>query len=170
MTSTSKMEIVSEVPNFIRVYNDGTIERVEKLPYGVKIFGAYMNHPFFWGSKPIGFEKVEKFQKTSEFSNLLWEFVYPCAPFGIDNPNVNPLGPMAPNLSTLGCSKMLVTIASNDRFRDRTVLYYEAVKESEWKGEVELFEEDEEHVYYMFHPESDKGKKLIKVVADFLHQ
>jgi predicted transcriptional regulator len=22
----------------------------------------------------------------------------------------------------------------------------------------------------MFHPESDKGKKLIKVVADFLHQ
>ncbi|KAK2425631.1 2-hydroxyisoflavanone dehydratase [Trifolium repens] len=78
---------------------------------------------------------------------------------------------MAPNLSTLGCSKMLVTVAGNDCFRDRTVLYYEAVKGSEWKGEVELFEEeDEDHVYYMFHPQSDKGKKLIKVVADFLHQ
>jgi len=153
------------------VHNIAMRAGVTRIPNGVKIFGAYMNHTFFWGSKPLGFEKVEKFEKVNEFATLLWKFVYPRAPFGIDNPNVNPMGPMSPNLALLGCSKMLVTVAGKDRFRDRAVLYYEAVKGSPWNGEVEFFEEeDEDHCYYMVHPESDKGKKLIKVVADFLHQ
>lgn len=153
------------------VHNIAMRAGVTRIPNGVKIFGAYMNHTFFWGSKPLGFEKVEKFEKVNEFATLLWKFVYPRAPFGIDDPNVNPLGPMSPNLALLGCSKMLVTVAGKDRFRDRAVLYYEAVKRSHWNGEVEFFEEeDEDHCYYMVHPESDKGKKLIKVVADFLHQ
>ncbi|XP_004511449.1 2-hydroxyisoflavanone dehydratase-like [Cicer arietinum] len=152
------------------VHNIAIRAGAEELPCGVKIFGAYMNHPFFWGSKPIGFEKVEEFEKISEFANLLWNFVYPNAPGGIDNPMVNPLDPKAPNLATLGCSKMLITVGGKDRFRNRTVLYYEAVKQSEWKGEVELFEdEDEDHCYYMFDLDSEKGKIFIKILADFLH-
>ncbi|XP_058763733.1 2-hydroxyisoflavanone dehydratase-like [Vicia villosa] len=141
----------------------------EKLPFGVEICGAYMNHPLFWGSKPLGFEKVKHYEEVNEFTNLLWEFVYPNSPNGIDNPMLNPMSPYGPDLSTLGCPKMLITVARNDPLRDSAVMYYEAVKESDWDGEVELFEEEEGgHVYYIFSTESEKGQKLIKVVADFL--
>ncbi|XP_061354623.1 2-hydroxyisoflavanone dehydratase-like [Gastrolobium bilobum] len=151
------------------VHNIAMRAGVETLPGGVKLYGAYLNHPYFWGSKPIGSESVTGLEES--LASLGWKFAYPDAPGGIDNPMINPLAPGAPSLATLGCSKMLVTFAGKDPFRDRTVLYCEAVKESEWEGEVQLFEqEEEEHVYYMFDPETEQAKRLIKVVADFLHQ
>nr|ACU20437.1 unknown [Glycine max] len=107
---------------------------VEDLPGGVKVYGAYLNHPYLWGSKPIGSERVIGFEECNQC--LIWNFAYLDAPGGLDNPMINPLALGAPSLATLGCSKMLITVAVKDqlKFRDRAVFYYEAVKDSGWKG------------------------------------
>uniref|UniRef100_A0A7N2LVS1 Alpha/beta hydrolase fold-3 domain-containing protein n=1 Tax=Quercus lobata TaxID=97700 RepID=A0A7N2LVS1_QUELO len=72
------------------VHNIAMRVDVESLHGGVKIFGAFLNHPLFWGSKPIG------------------------APGGIDNP----LSPGALSLAGLGCSRVLVAVAEKDKLRD----------------------------------------------------
>lgn len=143
----------------------------ESLPGGVKIWGAYMNHPYFWGSSPIGSEPVDGFEET--FASVVWNFVYPSAPGGLDNPMLNPMAAGAPSLARLGCRKMFISVAGKDYLylRDRAVLYYEAIKESGWKGEVELFEEKEEdHCYHMNFPDTETAKILIHRVVDFLRQ
>jgi len=144
---------------------------VEALPGGVKVFGAYLNHPYFWGAKPIGKEPVVGFEETLQ--SRIWKFAYPSAPGGLDNPMINPLASGAPSLATLCCSKLLVTAAGKDHllFRDRSERYCEAVKQSGWKGEVEFFEEkDEDHVYYMYDLETEQSKRFIQVLVDFLRQ
>ncbi|OIV95007.1 hypothetical protein TanjilG_22204 [Lupinus angustifolius] len=139
----------------------------EPLHGGVKILGAIYAQPYFCSSKPIGSEPVIGYEESLLY--VVWDFVYPSAPGGIDNPLINPLAPEAPTLSGLGCSKILVCVASNDALRDRGVWYHEAVKESGWKGELELFEQqDEDHVYHIFHPESEHAKKLTKLMASFI--
>ncbi|KAJ1384339.1 Alpha/Beta hydrolase fold [Sesbania bispinosa] len=153
------------------VHNVAMRAGVEDLPGGVKLYGAYLNHPYFWGAKPIGAEPVVGFEEAVQ--SKIWNFAYPSAPGGLDNPMLNPLAPGAPSLATLGGSKMLVTVAGKDHlhFGYRAIRYYEGVKGSGWKGQVELFEEpDEDHVYYMYDLQTDKAKKLIKVVVDFLRQ
>ncbi|RDY01192.1 2-hydroxyisoflavanone dehydratase, partial [Mucuna pruriens] len=153
------------------VHNVAMRAGVEALPGGVNVYGAYLNHPYFCGSKPIGSEPVIGFEESPPC--LIWKFVYPDAPAGLDNPMINPLAPGAPSLAHIGCSKMLVTVAGKDHlhFRDRAVLYYDAVKVSGWKGEVELFEEEhEDHVYFMFDMETQQAKRLFKIVANFLSQ
>ena len=98
------------------VHNIAMRAGVEDLPGGVKVYGV------------IGFEECNQC--------LIWNFAYPDAPGGLDNPMINPLALGAPSLATLGCSKMLITVAVKDqlKFRDRAVFYYEAVKDSGWKG------------------------------------
>ncbi|KAJ1384338.1 Alpha/Beta hydrolase fold [Sesbania bispinosa] len=141
----------------------------EVLPRGVKLFGAFVSHPYFFGSKPIGSEEVAGHEQSVPF--LTWGFVYPSAPGGLDNPLINPLAPGAPSLAGLGCSKLLVCTAERDILRDRAILYYEAVKKSGWQGELQLFEvEDEEHVFHIHAPESKNANKMMKRFADFLLQ
>ncbi|KAJ7980082.1 2-hydroxyisoflavanone dehydratase [Quillaja saponaria] len=115
---------------------------VESLSSGVKITGAFISGSYFWGSKPIGSESVAGHEQGNGI--LLWNIVYPDAPGGIDNPMINPVVAGAPSLAGLGCSKLLVVVTGKDGLRERGVLYYEAVKKSGWKGEVELFEVEDE--------------------------
>ncbi|PQQ21654.1 2-hydroxyisoflavanone dehydratase [Prunus yedoensis var. nudiflora] len=141
----------------------------ESLFGAVKILGAFLSHPYFWGSKPIGSEpKGEDFKKTMEYK--VWDFVYPSAPGGIDNPMVNPAGEGAPSMAVLGCSKLLVCVAGKDQLRERGVWYCDLVRESGWKGEVELFEvEGEDHCFHIFsETETENVKKMIKRLASFL--
>ncbi|XP_020239894.1 2-hydroxyisoflavanone dehydratase [Cajanus cajan] len=140
----------------------------EALPCGVKLVGAIFSHPYFCSSYPIGSESGTGHEQSLPY--VVWNFVYPSAPGGIDNPMVNPLAPGAPSLDKLGCSKIIVCVAGIDKLRDRGVWYYEAVNKSGWQGELELFEETaEDHVYHIFHPQSEKAIKLIKRLALFLH-
>ncbi|XP_050120079.1 2-hydroxyisoflavanone dehydratase-like [Malus sylvestris] len=146
---------------------------VESLCGGVKILGAFLSCPYFWGSKPIGSEpKGEEFEKYHH--SIAWDFVYPSAPGGIDNPMVNPEGEGAPSLTGLGCSKVLVCVAGKDDLRDRGVQYYDLVKESGWKGELELFEvEGEDHFFHFWlmiesKTETENVKKVFKRLASFL--
>ncbi|XP_054805826.1 2-hydroxyisoflavanone dehydratase-like [Prosopis cineraria] len=139
----------------------------EDLPGGVKLAGGFLSCPFFWGSKPIGSEPKEGHEQSLPL--LLWNFLYPSAPGGIDNPAINPTVDGAPSLASMGCSKLLVYVCGKDQLRDRVVLYYEAVKESGWKGEVELYEvEGEDHCFHIFNPETDNAKKVFNRLASFL--
>ncbi|KAM2331722.1 hypothetical protein ACFX1X_022370 [Malus domestica] len=99
-------------------------------------------------SKPIGSEpKGEDFEKNPICK--FWDFVYPSAPGRIDNPMVNPVGEGALILAGLACSRLLVCVARKDKLRDQGVWYYDLVKESGWKGEVELFEvEGDDHCFH----------------------
>ncbi|KAL2324375.1 hypothetical protein Fmac_023433 [Flemingia macrophylla] len=138
--------------------------RDQRLPQ----LGAILSHPYFCSSYPIGSESATGHEQSMPY--VVWSFVYPSAPGGIDNPMVNPIATGAPSLAGLGCSKIIVCVAGNDKMRDRGVWYYEAVKESGWQGELELFEENgEDHVYHIFHPQSEKAIKLIKRLALFMH-
>ncbi|KAK4587210.1 hypothetical protein RGQ29_024078 [Quercus rubra] len=128
------------------VHNIAMRVGVESLHGGVKIFGAFLNHPLFWGSKPIGSE----------------------APGGIDNPMINPMSPGALSLAGLGCSRVLVAVAEKDELRDRGVSYYEELRKSTWEGEVELVQGDGDHGFHILHFESENAKHLIKHLASFL--
>ncbi|RDX64599.1 2-hydroxyisoflavanone dehydratase, partial [Mucuna pruriens] len=139
----------------------------ETLPGDLKILGALLCCPFFWGSKPIGSEPVEGHHQS--LATKVWSFVYPDAPGGIDNPMVNPCAPGAPSLVTLGCSKILIVITGKDEFRDRDIVYHESVKKSGWKGELELFDAgDEEHAFQLYKPQTHLAKAMIKRLASFL--
>ncbi|KEH33676.1 2-hydroxyisoflavanone dehydratase [Medicago truncatula] len=142
---------------------------IEKLPYDVKILGAILIHPYFHSSNPIGSEPI--IEPENNLFHKVWHLVYPNAPFGIDNPRVNPLGEGAPSLEKLGCSRIIVCVAGQDRLRDRGVWYWECVKNSGWNGKLEFFEEkDENHVYHLFKPESECAKILIQRLDNFVQE
>ncbi|KAL6193949.1 hypothetical protein ACLB2K_035033 [Fragaria x ananassa] len=142
---------------------------VESLNGAVKILGAILSHPYFWGSDPVGSEPKGE-DKLKSLPYLVWKFAYPSADGGIDNPLINPMVSGAPSLARLGCSRVLVCVAGKDELRDRGVLYYDLVKGSGWKGEAELFEvEGEEHCFHiLYEKETENVKRMIKRLADFL--
>ncbi|XVE81566.1 hypothetical protein DITRI_Ditri15bG0075200 [Diplodiscus trichospermus] len=141
----------------------------EAMNGGVKIKGALLTHPYFWGSKPVGSETTHKEEREKHPTYTIWELVYPDAAGGIDNPMVNPVIGEAPSLAGLGCSRLLVSVAEKDIMRDRGILYYNSVKGSGWKGELELIQvEGEDHAFHIVVYESENAKKLIKRLASFL--
>ncbi|XVF63176.1 hypothetical protein PTKIN_Ptkin09bG0067200 [Pterospermum kingtungense] len=141
----------------------------EALNGGVRITGAFLTHPYFWGSKPVGSETKNMEEREKHLTYTIWNLVYPDAPGGIDNPIVNPVVPEGPSLAGLGCSRLVVSVAEKDVLRDRGILYYNAVKESGWEGEIELIQvEDEDHAFQILVHESENAKKLIKRLASFL--
>ncbi|KAK9992560.1 hypothetical protein SO802_027545 [Lithocarpus litseifolius] len=148
-------------------YNMTMRAGIEGLNGGVKIVGTFLTHPFFWSSKPIGSECTVEHEKS--LPCRLWEHIFPDAPDGIDNPKMNPLGPSAPSLARLGCSRLLVSVSEKDELRNRGVLYYNAVKESEWEGEVELVEvEGEGHAFQILKFGCENANNLNKRLVSFL--
>ncbi|CAH2050673.1 unnamed protein product [Thlaspi arvense] len=123
----------------------------EGLPGELTLVGAFLTHPYFFGSEPIGSEPKHGFEQTLHYR--CWNFVYPDAPGGINNPMISPMAAGAPSLVTLGCRRLFVGVAGEDEIRDRGVWYYEAVKDSGWEGEIELFEiEGEGHAHQVLRP------------------
>ncbi|KAM3702088.1 hypothetical protein ACJW31_04G000300 [Castanea mollissima] len=149
------------------VHNMAIRAGIESLPCGAKILGAYLAHSYFWSSKPIGAEPKEGHEKSLLY--LFWNFVYPSVTGGVDNPMVNPEGPGAPSLAGLGCDWMLVCVAGKDLMKDRGVWYFDMVRKSGWKGEVELFEvEEEDHIFHIRNIETQNAKATVKRLASFV--
>ncbi|KAK7280162.1 hypothetical protein RJT34_25224 [Clitoria ternatea] len=96
------------------VHNIALRAGTEDLPNHVKIVGAILSHPYFYSSYPVGSEPITRPEENDLLT--VWNFVYPSAPGGIDNPMVNPLAPGAPCLAGLGCSKIIVCVAGKDFF------------------------------------------------------
>ncbi|KAK8491753.1 hypothetical protein V6N13_070141 [Hibiscus sabdariffa] len=141
----------------------------EGLQNGVKIKGAFLTHPYFWGTKPIGAETRDVERREKLITYTVWQLVYPDAPGGVDNPMLNPVVPGAPSLAGLGCSRLLVSVAEKDLMRERGIMYYNAVKESGWKGEVELVDVDgEDHSFHILVHHSHNAKKHINRLASFI--
>ncbi|KAE8717600.1 2-hydroxyisoflavanone dehydratase [Hibiscus syriacus] len=141
----------------------------EGLHNGVKIKGAFLTHSYFWGSKPVGSEMKDVEEREKVAMTTMWHLAYPEAPGGVDNPMMNPLAAGAPSLARLDCSRLLVSVAGKDLLRDREILYYNAVKESGWQGELELVDfEDEDHAFHILAYESENAQKLIKRLASFI--
>ncbi|XP_043715598.1 2-hydroxyisoflavanone dehydratase-like [Telopea speciosissima] len=137
------------------------------LPNGVKIYGALLVQPYFWGSEPIGSE-LNADPNQRAFTERVWRFVAPYSS-GIDDPTINPVVAGAPSLAELGCSRVLVSVAGKDLLRDRGILYWEELKKSGWKGEAELFDvEGEDHAFHVFNTATENAVILIKRLASFL--
>ena len=54
---------------------------VESLHGGVKLVGAFLTHPYFWGSKPIRSEPIEGHERALPY--WCWNFAYPNALGGL---------------------------------------------------------------------------------------
>ncbi|KAJ4813457.1 alpha/beta-Hydrolases superfamily protein [Rhynchospora pubera] len=134
---------------------------------GIKIKGMVLMHPYFWGKDPVGSETIEPEIMTGAAKS--WNFV--CAgAFDIDHPCVNPMGPRG-ELETLGCKRVLVTVAEKDHFREWGKAYVEGLKKSAWCGEAELHvSEGEEHVFFLVNQHSEKAVKEMEMVVAFLNR
>ncbi|KAL5541616.1 hypothetical protein UlMin_009326 [Ulmus minor] len=142
----------------------------EDIHGGVKITGAFLTHPYFWGSEPIGTEPCSE-ELGKRLPRLVWDFVFPEAPGGIDNPMVNPVGPEKPSLAGIGCRRLFVSVAEKDKLRDRGVWYCDGVRNSGWDGVVELVEvEGEDHAFQILNRGTEKSNKLIKQLAHFIQK
>ncbi|XP_051126148.1 2-hydroxyisoflavanone dehydratase-like [Andrographis paniculata] len=141
----------------------------EPLPGSVKIAGAILCHPFFWGSNPIGTEPRENVDRS--FCYRLWKFVFPAAEGGIDCPMINPVGGGSRRLAGLGCRRLAVCVAEKDVLAGRAVAYAAEVRESGWEGEVEVENvAGEEHCFQVDNPATEKAGKLIAWIADFIRR
>ncbi|CAK7329835.1 unnamed protein product [Dovyalis caffra] len=117
---------------------------------GLKMTGVIIVHPFF------GDKEVDK----------MYRYMCPTSSGGDDDPKLNPA--VDPNLSKIGCDKVLVCVAEKDFLRNRGEAYYHTLAASEWGGKVEFYEtKGEDHCFHVFKPcrETDE---LIKKFVDFI--
>ncbi|KAI3737088.1 hypothetical protein L2E82_27083 [Cichorium intybus] len=135
-----------------------------------KISGIILINPYFWGKEPIGSEKTDHFRKA--MVDKWWEFVCPSdSGLGLDDPLINPLADGAPDISGLGCGRVMITVSEKDILRDRGWAYYETLVKSKWEGKVEMMEiEGEDHVFHIFDPNGDKAVNLMKRLGTFINQ
>lgn len=135
---------------------------------GFKIQGVVMIHPYFWGKDPIGAEVTDVFRKS--MVDKWWEFVC-TSDKGLDDPFINPFADGSPDISDMGCDRVIVCVAEKDILRDRGRYYYEALVKSKWEGKAEMVEVDgEDHVFHIFNPNCEKAVNMIKALATFIKQ
>lgn len=140
----------------------------EESEAGVIIKGVALIHPYFWGSDPVGAESADP--GFRDHLDKIWQFLCPNSA-GPDDPKINPAAAGATNLASLGCEALLVAVAEKDIVKHRGIAYYEKVKESGWGGAAELVETaDSEHVFHLFHPDTEKAKEFVRLLADFFRK
>ncbi|KAJ8421999.1 hypothetical protein Cgig2_022217 [Carnegiea gigantea] len=79
-----------------------------QLPEYVKLAGAFLTMPYFFGSNRVGLEP-ETITMSNNFK--IWAYVCPNCIAGVDDPLINPAGIGAPSLRGLGCGRMMVYVA-----------------------------------------------------------
>ncbi|KAK1423839.1 hypothetical protein QVD17_19148 [Tagetes erecta] len=130
----------------------------------VNLKGVILLHPFFWGKDRIGSEDLNPMKGLA---NDVWNFVYP-GTSGCDDPLINPA--MDPNLSDLGCSKVLVYVGENDMLKDRGWYYKEILSKNGWSGDVEVIEDKGEgHVYFLYNHGLENACNMRKKICTFIN-
>ncbi|XP_047978685.1 probable carboxylesterase 5 [Salvia hispanica] len=131
----------------------------------VRIRGLFLNCPHFWGKERIGNEASDPIMVAVEES--IWIHAYPNST-GFDDPQLNP--DYDPNLSKLGCKKVVVYVAENDILRDRGLQYKKALEKSKWEGEVKSVEvKGAVHVFNLNFPNSKDSSEMLKHFDLFLN-
>ncbi|KAB5561247.1 hypothetical protein DKX38_006204 [Salix brachista] len=117
---------------------------------GLKITGVIIVHPFF------GDKEVDK----------MYKYLNPASSGGDDDPKLNPA--VDPNLSKMGCEKVLVCVAETDFLRNRGEAYYKTLAGSGWAGKVEFYEtKGEDHCFHAF-KHCGETDALTKKFVDFM--
>nr|XP_043631012.1 probable carboxylesterase 12 [Erigeron canadensis] len=133
----------------------------------VKLEGLILLHPFFGGKEPIGSE-FNKHQQNKAFVDHLWMLANPVGVDGLDDPLFNPS--RNPNISSLGCSKILVCVGEKDGLRDRGLNYKKIVEKSGWKGVVKVFEsKGAGHVFFLHNRSCKNASILRKNICSFVN-
>lgn len=133
---------------------------------GSDLSGIIMMNPYFWGKDPIGSEG--DLIGVKETVDKLWITACPTST-GSDDPWINPC--LDPDLSRLGCYRVLIFVCEKDVLKHRGWLYYEALKRSRWGGDVEILEiEGEEHVFHLENSDCDKAQDMVKRVGCFINK
>ncbi|CAN1307370.1 Probable carboxylesterase 13 [Linum perenne] len=120
---------------------------------GIGLTGLILIHPYFWGDREGALE--------------FWKLACPTTSGG-DDPWVNPAADE--DLWRLGCGKVVVAVAEKDFLKERGKLYCEVLKESGWKGEVEMLEaEGEGHVFHLMDCECGNAVAMREMICCFIH-
>ncbi|KAL0334841.1 UNVERIFIED_CONTAM: 2-hydroxyisoflavanone dehydratase [Sesamum radiatum] len=118
---------------------------------GVILDGLFLNCPHFWGEKRIGNEDTSNIPIKNMMESI-WVHAYPNSR-GLDDPLLNPASD--PNLSRLGCRKVLVYVAGKDILRGRGWYYKQALRKSGWRGRVKVVQvQGEEHDFGVRFPDT----------------
>ncbi|KAL8205189.1 hypothetical protein R6Q57_008740 [Mikania cordata] len=134
---------------------------------GIDLKGVILIHPYFGGKDPIGSE-LGKHKQLKAFTDQFWNLVNR-SESGLDDPLFNPK--KDPNLSGLGCSKILLLVAEKDSFRDRGLLYKELMEKSGWVGKLEMMEsKDEDHAFFLFDHFCESTCDFYNTISAFINQ
>ncbi|CAN6214597.1 unnamed protein product [Urochloa humidicola] len=134
---------------------------------GVRVRGLLVIHPYFIGEAPVGVEAADAALKA--WADAFWRFVCP-GTAGLDDPMGNPFSEAARgSAARVAAERVLVCVAEKDLLRDRGIWYYENLKGSGYRGEVELHESaGEGHVFHYTNPGCEQARELQARVLSFL--
>lgn len=95
--------------------------------------------------------------------------MYPGSSGTDSDPKLNPKAD--PDLDKMSCEKVLVFVAEKAWLKSRGVEYCETLRNSGWKGGVELVEnQGEDHVFFMFNPNCENALIVGQKLASFFNQ
>ncbi|KAI3753180.1 hypothetical protein L2E82_25226 [Cichorium intybus] len=135
--------------------------------HAIKLDGIILLHPYFGGNEPIGSE-LGKHKHLKAYTDQFWNLAN-ASRSGLDDPLFNP--EKNPDLSGLGCSKILLCVAEKDNFKDRGLYYKELMDKSGWPGKLEMMEtKQEDHVFFLFNTSSHNSHALRKRIYTFINQ
>lgn len=123
---------------------------------GLRIRGAIIVHPYFVDNDQP--DELVRFLSSGPIA-------------ANSDPKLNPK--VDTDLDKMCCEKVLVFVAENDGFglKPRGVEYCETLKNSGWKGDLELVEnEGEDHCFHVFNPTCESALVLVQKVASFVNQ
>ncbi|PSS26098.1 2-hydroxyisoflavanone dehydratase [Actinidia chinensis var. chinensis] len=123
---------------------------------GFRVHGLFLVHAYFVDHEP------------NKFTPMI-RFLYPGSSGLDDDPKLSPKAD--PGLCKMGCSKVMVCVASKDLLKPRGEDYCEILKNRGWEGTVELVEsEGEDHCFHLFNPTNEKAVVLMQTLASFINQ
>ncbi|CAI9116391.1 OLC1v1017522C1 [Oldenlandia corymbosa var. corymbosa] len=134
---------------------------------GIKFRGIIIRHPYFWGEESIGVEAKDPVKKA--MVDKWWKFACP-SDKGCDDPLINPFLDEKFG-EALDCDRVIVFVAENDVLVERGRRYYELLVKSRWQGTAEMVETPgEDHVFHLFHPNTEKARSVTKRCVAFINQ
>ncbi|RLN33205.1 2-hydroxyisoflavanone dehydratase-like [Panicum miliaceum] len=129
-----------------------------------RVEGVILLHPSFASEQKTD-DEDEGFWRANKDR---WTVIFPGANGGLDDPRINRMAAGAPSLAELAGERLLVSTASVDPRAPRGRAYCDAVRASGWRGELECFESEGEHGFFVPDHGSREAAKLMDRVADFL--
>ncbi|KAK2965408.1 hypothetical protein RJ640_001485 [Escallonia rubra] len=146
---------------------------------GLKLSGLVLLNPFFGApEEPISEEASEQRSDMDAlmsrgqkmWNDELWQFVNP-ETSGLDDPLYNPGAD--PNLSSLGCSRVLVWVAELGNSKVWGYNYKDVLSKSGWDGKVEIREtKDTGSMFFLVDtvPRGDDTMVMLRKVTSFVNQ